>query len=386
MRAEKTDSTRAVIQVAGQEVEEIVQFEYSSDVLAVGDLCHYTVAPAPRKERRVFPIGSEVTLHLSHPQVQGGKRTLKHLGVLIEKTTESSPSAGTVVRITSADLGWHLLSNCAPLWYNLRRATYADLMDPGEKRGLMDPSFGLKGVRFDNELNRRLKLGAAVRRAAAQRVLDPVVAIQVEPGDTIYDKMVEYARRLNLLVNVSCDGYVQCFRPADREPPLYKITRRRGSPHNNVLQGSLFESAKTIWTEVECVGEQIGYEGPQDPNDPHAGKKRGQVKRADLLPFVHRLTFSDGEMYDRRLAQKQAEWKQKRGLFDSWYVRYRVPWHHQEGTWWECDTMCEVEDEELGVFGMYYVASVVYTSSRTDGEVTEVVLRRPGLLSAGGGE
>lgn len=387
MPTEIKNKTRARLEIEGQSIDEVKEFDYSSDVLAVGDESHYTLVNPNRKYTQALPVGAKVRLYLSHPEVNGGEWTLKHLGIVVDRNADYS-SQGSLLQITSADLGWHLINCCAPLYYNLRKATYADLVDPQKKGNILDPSFGLVGVRFDNKINRRLKLGVAAARAASQRVIDPILAIQIEPGDTYYDKMAEYARRLNLLVNVSVDGYIQCFNPDYQEKPSYRIRCVSGAraQQNNVIRSSMYESAKTIWTDIECVGEQVGYEGPQDPNDPNASKKRGSFYNRKALPFVHRLTFGDGEMYQRNLARKQAEWKYKRGLFDSFYVRYTVPEHHQNGLWWESDAMCDVEDEELGLSGVFYIASVLCSSSRTSGDITEVILRKPGLLSASFGE
>ncbi len=391
MPAEQKQKTRATLEVDGQLIDEVIEFDYSSDVLAVGDECHFTVSNPHQKYTGSLQIGAKVRLYLSNPMVNGGAKTLKHLGILVERNAEYG-TQGSLLRLTTADLGWHLVNCCAPLWYNLRKATYADLVNPTAKHTILDKSFGIEGIRFDNNMNRKLKLGVAAVRAASQRVLDPVFAIQVEPGDTIYDKIAEYSRRLNLLVNVSCDGYLQCFNPNYHRAPKYHLRCLMGSRanQNNIVRSSLYESARTIWTDVECVGEQIGYEGPKDPNNANAEKKRGGFHNPKALPFVHRLTFGDGEMYERKYARKQAEWKYKRGIFDSWYVRYTVAGHYHTSSdrnlWWESDLMYDVKDEELGVDGVLYGASVLYSSNRSVGDTTDIIIRKPGLLSAAFGE
>lgn len=44
--------------------------------------------------------------------------------------------------------------------------------------------------------------------------------------------------------------------------------------------------------------------------------------------------------------------------------------------------MVDVQDEELGISGPLYLAAVRCESRRTEGDMTSLTLRKPGLLSA----
>lgn len=384
-------STKARIEVDGQIIDEVERFDYSSNVLAIGDESHVTVTNQDRRYTAALKVGSRSKISLSNPAVKNGAWILKHAG-RITRRSHAISQQGSSLTLTCADLGWHLQNCCAPLWYNLRKARYPDLFDPsvfqrnrrGRRYYFLDPSFGLTGVRFDNNINRRLKQGTREVAASQQRDFDPVFAIQAEPGDLIIDKMTEYARRYNLLVNVSVDGKVQAFLPNYAAAPEYRIRNLSGadSAANNVIAAQMDEDARTLWTTVECVGEQVGTDLAPNADNPNATKKRGSVYHKELVPYEHRLTFSDSEMFREDLAQKAAEWKYKRGLYDSWFVDYTVSDHHQGGKWWEADAMCDVQDDELGLFGVFYIESVQCTADRENGDTTHVVLRKPGLLTA----
>lgn len=409
-----SSSTRVRLVSGDQTIEDVIDLDYSSDMLAVGDQCHFTVDNPGRRYTGALRKGSVVELYLANPSVQGPRSTLshrtpaqssatggsqytlKHRGRIIERAPEGSPTGGSIIKITSADLGWHLQECCAPLWFNLRQGSLRDLVDPARSRPgrggqplyFLDPSFGFKGVRGSNKINRSLKQSVKVAEQLALQELT-LFAIQVEPGDHLLDKVLEYARRENLLVNVSVDGFIQVWLPDYTEQPQYRIVNRAGE--SNIIQYREVDSARTSYTEVECVGEQYGFEGDtKDPNNPNATKKRGKVRSEDLpahlrssLPFLHRLTFSDGEMYNRGLAKQMAEWRYKRALFDSYFVEYTLEEHHQNGVWWESDFMCSVEDDDLGLSGNFYIQSVNCTSRAGEGDLTRVVLRLPGLLTAG---
>jgi prophage tail gpP-like protein len=267
----------------------------------------------------------------------------------------------------------------------LQGKTYESICDPSVSP-FFDKSWDFKGVRFDGNIKRQLKLGVAAVAAAAQRVLDPVHVIQVEAGEVPADKIAEYARRLNLLLNVSPDGYVCLYRPNYDQEPLYAFRCRDNDALNNIISAEVMEDARTLWDEVIVVGEQIGYEGSVDSQNPNATKKRGRVVHEGILPFKNRKTAADGEMYQNGLAQKQAEWMYKKGIFEAFYINYTVSEHHQNGYWYEANTMAHIDDDELGLTGNYWVQSVRCTGSKQGADETVVTLRKPGLLSAAFGE
>lgn len=390
--------TRATLEIqygdeAPYEVDGAVkEFAYASDVLAVGDLCTFTLVNEGGRLTDKLVRGSTVRLYLTNPEVNGGARTLKHLGVIVRRGARIGD--GTI-SVTSADLGWHLKENSAPLWWALRKGTFADLVDPAKfrvnKRGgrfhFIDPSWGIKGVRADgNVLNRRIKLG----RVGLQQQYDITASIthpiQAEAGEAVFDIQARFAQRFNLLVNVSVDGYIQTWNPDYTQAPLYSIEVKESG--TNVLDGELAESIESMWTDIECVGESLNQ--PQDMNDPlaaNATHRRGAYYApSGLLPFRHRLTFADSERVTREAARKQAEWKYRRGLWDALFAQYVVEGHHQGGVWWESDTMAMVSDEILGIAGPFYVASVQCESTSRDGDRTTIVVRKPDLLSAAAGE
>lgn len=370
--------------VGGRTVEEIESFDYSSSVMAIAEEAHFTVINKNGKYTPYLRLGETVEFELQNAAINGGAPTVRHRGRIVRRTPSMSNSGDTIA-IVSADLGWHLQNSHLPLWANLQNITYADLCDPASSP-LIEKSWGFKGLRFEGDTRRRLKLGVAGAMALSKQVLDPVHRIQVEAGEAPAEKITEYCKRLNLLLNVSPDGYIQCFRPNDTQAPLYTLRGNADGIGNNMIDASITEDARTLWTEVICVGDQIGYEGTQAPTNPNATKKRGKVSHPGNLPFMHRKTFADGEMFLGGLAQKTAEWAYKRGVFDAWVMTVRLAEHHDGRNWYESDTVADTESDRLGVFGHFYVESVHCSGSKTSADETTMILRKPGLLSAAFGE
>lgn len=369
-----------------------VNFSYSSDILQLGDPFSVTI-PNPRGQYTdKFLPGQTVQLHLRNPAVEGNALTLKHRGIITRRRMSTSPS-GSALQLDCADLGWHLLNNDAPLWYRLQYAKFYQLLtDPT----FIDPSWGIQGVAADNATNRLLRQRVNNGRAQAeidlQSPLGVLAQIQVEPGDKIADLINKYARRINRLVNVSCDGWLQVWQPDYNREALFRIDLHGFDDpvrlQNIVLDSYVDEDISTIYTITTCIGEIVGGDLTPNVADQNFAKQRGDWPEPAALPFLHRTAFTDPDIYEGPEAKRQAEWRYQRGIFDSWQAVYVVRGHWQQlsgqrAYWWESDQMCAVHDTVNGVFGKLYVQSVVYDRDEK-GDRTTVTLRKARLQAAFG--
>ncbi len=384
------DLSKTPPQKVTTEFIDTVAFTYSSDILQLGDPFTVVVPNPNGAYTGKLKAGSTVKLYLRNPKVQDNVRTLKALGVVVKRRVESS-GTGTTIQLDCADLGWHLVNNSAPLWRGLYGNFTKLITDPA----WIDPSWGIDTTNFrmDNEQNKKLKLnnGRAGVILSQQNIplLTPLIRIQSEPGDKVADILITYARRLNYLINVACDGVFQLFRPDYEQDPLYHIEYHdqgeASSSPNNILSAHVEEDISGRWTQAICVGEvvisKILPDKAQTTGTQNATKFRGQVNIEKQLPFVHRLTFSDGEIFDSKDSAPLAFWRTQQDKYNSFRATYRVKGHHQDGIWWEADTMCSVNDTVNGLQGNYYVSSVTYSRDE-QGDITEVNLRLPNLLQA----
>jgi hypothetical protein len=71
-------------------------------------------------------------------------------------------------------------------------------------------------------------------------------------------------------------------------------------------------------------------------------------------------------------------------MFDSKTATYTVVGHSQKGTFFECDTLLEVNDSVHNYTGIKYVSAVRYnrTLGEDGGTTTVLTLHDPGLLGA----
>lgn len=379
-----------------------VEFSYSSDVTQLGD--PFTVSVPDPRGRYVgkFRKGQTIRLYLQNPNVDGNARTLKAIGLIVNRRVRTNRD-GTVIQLDCADLGWHLTHTDAPLWYRLSNlpnineaVTLYDLLTNPD---WVDPSWGFRGISADNETNRllkqRLNAGRVQREIDLRQALGVLTWIQVEPGVKIADYLTQYSRRQGRLVNVSVDGYIQVWTPDYAREPLFSIDLRDlndpARTRNNVIEADIQDSIEGVYTDVTCVGEQIGLDiTQQNLADQNYTKFRGRFQNQFVIPFARRATFSEGDIYDEETGKKQALWFYQRGLFDSWSATYKVRGHWQKphgstrSYWWESDQMCAVNDSVHGLSGNFYVSAVRCDRNAQDGDVTFVTLRLPCLRASFG--
>lgn len=376
------------------ELVNTVSFSYSSDALALGD--PFTVdIPNPRgKYTDKFFVGQTVRLYLKNPHVEGGVRTLKKTCVIVRRD-QSCSMAGSTIHLDCADLGWHLATNDAPLWYRLQGSTLYKLLTDSH---WIDPSWGIRGLDDTTETDQRIKQGLNQGRVQAaldlQNILGTFVQIQVEVGDKIAGLVTEYARRDNRFINVSSDGYLQVWKPSYQRESKFRIEFHGfDDPNRNinqVIDARISEDVTPKASHVVCVGEMVGGDlAPNNPTNQNAAKRRGDYINQFVTPFYRRQTFADSGVFDYATAKKVAKWRNDRNIFDSWQAVYVVrghwqkPDHNSRAWWWESNELCDVNDTVNGIKGTFWISSV-RCDRNAQGDRTTVTLRKPCLEPAFG--
>ncbi len=379
------------LEIGGEEIPNLSSFTYTSDVRQLGDPFSVEIPDPRQKWGRLVTKGALVKLYMSNPDVNNGAKTLKLTGRVRNVKQKSTNGQGRVLLVSGADLGWHLTKSSGPLWYNLQRHTYKELLSK-----VIDSSWGFRGVRTENDTSRRIKLGRAQAALQIQNnAVKPIQYLGIGPGETVAQVLTSAMRYVGLLTNVSADGYLQAWNPNYRQAPLYKIEyhdreyERSLAAYNAVQEVEVESDADPLFTHVDCLWSVLW----QDPtkvsqNDPHPGQYHNQAIDKSLLPFYAPQSFQDGDQLSSAAGERRSNWKLKQNQYEAWTYRCKVRGHHQRGVWWEADTMCTIDDtvnidDATGktIQGNFYLASV-QCSRTAAGDVTNLVLKRPNLLSA----
>jgi prophage tail gpP-like protein len=293
---------------------------------------------------------------------------------------------------------------------------------------LVDPAWGIQAVGFGNGANRAIRQGrtdaqaAALKKqrkeqlaaslrqyeaeqaAAGAQALDLgatgvqnfiaqlsdfggfVPPLQIEPGQMCADLLIEFARREKWLVNMSSDGVLQFFVPNDSGEAQYSLKLYKSTSPNrnagNVKGARVSQNIDGLYTRVICVGTAVMPPEFSNPENPNAGRFWGVFDNLGSLTFPRLFTFADGDQYVKGMARRRAEWRWRRGRFDSFMAEYTVAGHSQNGIFWVPDAMVDVTDEVHGLRGKYYISAVRYNRTNDGGTTTTITVREPGQLSA----
>lgn len=379
--AKSTTEISALIGKPAFEYRNILEYSIDSSVLTVSDNFELRVAN-PSGDHVTPNRGDPIRLYASDPAVAGGAKTLLVLGIVVDIESVSDDEGGTTLSITGADLGWHLVNNCGPLFKSTMNITFARLLEL-----VIDSSWGFAGVRTDNDTNRFLnqgRAGIAPARSAVDVFIPPVC---FEAGEMIADKLVTYARRAKQLVNVSSDGYLQIFQPRYDTPIVgtlhfHKPTETTRDLNNVKGPVRIRQSIDGVYTDVSCVGSVAIPSVLPDRFNPHAGTFQAKISDPSQLPFRRSLTFSDSDAMTQQFADDRVKWKFNRGLFDSWTAEYTAYGHVLGGTFFAADAMIAADDTVNGIRKNLYIASRRFKRSVRGGTTTSLQLRLPNLLRA----
>ena len=386
-------STQMSLRIGGEEIQGIRTFSYVQDVMQLANPFSAEIPDPDSKWSKVVTRGAKAEVYLSNPDVNNGRQNLKLTGRVREVEQGTRAGTGRVLRVTGADLGYHLTRDSGPLGFALSRTTYKKLL-----QALIDDSWGFRGVRFGdaNSLNRQILLGRKqklLQYTAPNEV--PLQYIGIEPGETASAILTDVARFSAKLLTVSADGYLQAWNPDYNRTPAYEFEYHgideKDRSLNNIEEVSISSSADTLATDITCVGEILLQLSLPHPDDPHPGRKIGSAHNPALLPYISRETYTDTEQFSAKYCQANAEWKMKMNIFNSWAYKCSSPYHHQRGTWFAADMIVSLLDTVnhddssgvvRGISGRYWIPRVELHWDKDKGGGTSFMIRHKDLLSA----
>lgn len=386
-------STQMSLRIGGEEIRDIRTFSYVQDVMQLANPFSAEIPDPESRWSRIVTRGAKAEVYLSNPDVNNGRPALKMTGLVREVEQGTRSGAGRVLRVTGADLGYHLTRDSGPLGFALSKTTYKKLL-----KALVDESWGFRGVRFGdaNSLNRQIVLGRKqkLQEYTANNEV-PLQYIGIEPGETVSAILTDVARFQAKLLTVSADGFLQAWNPDYNRVPPYEfeyhgIAEERRT-RNNIEEVAVTSTADTLATDVTCVGEVLLQLDQVNPDAPHPGRKIGTVHNPVLLPYVCRETYTDTEQFSAKYAQVNAEWKMKMNIFNSWAYKCSSPYHHQKGIWFAADMMTSLLDTVnhddssgivRGISGNYWTQRVELHWDKDKGGGTSFIIRHKDLLSA----
>lgn len=262
--------------------------------------------------------------------------------------------------------------------------TYADLVDAA-LQVTIDRSYA---VVYSNAANRKLTTGVGIPSdpdAPSQQTKKAKRALKSHIGERWYEFVKRELDRAGLFLWAGADGNYILSAPKTDQAPAYRILRRRGETRNAVSVTSASFNDDTVGRYTEAVlfggggGRKLGH-----------AKIKGTQTDAEMVSygFKRPLVIRDAHVS----TPEQAEFFARRKLAETrragWALSYTVSGHTipslldsgARATWCP-DTMVNVQDEEFGIEGDFYIEKVVYR--RSPATTCDLTLSRPADLVFG---
>lgn len=402
--------------IGEDEVEfESRNFAWESDALSLCDSWS-VVLPAPdgkavATDGRRFPVswfvnnrGIKVRFRESDPDVDNGAKHLKMTGRLWTVSDSDDPNRGLQLNLSGFDLGIHLTSGHGEVFKNIRGVKWPTFIAMHVTNAAL--RWGFTGVRLGNLENKRTKIGpreAIDREVSLQQSSGSVVATlvqryQIEVGQSIGPILIEAAKWQQYLLNVSADGWLQFYKPAQTNTSsvMYWFFHepaeemRRDIPRNNVFGSRLSATTEGMYTDTQCWTSIVRrpQQAPAAQLDYNFGRYSGTFKDPRILPFTRRNTYTDQNQIGKANAEQRAKWMHDRSLFDSFEYSFRTYGHSQNGVAFIPDTICSLRDSVRDINGLFFVQKVRCVRDMVDdgiadgGSYAEITLRLPDMLGA----
>lgn len=200
--------------------------------------------------------------------------------------------------------------------------------------------------------------------------------MQARVGERWHHFLKRELDRAGLFVWPTADGNVCLSRPNAKQKPTYRIVRKRGQA----------VGACTI-EDFDYSNDTAGRFSEAVVYGRYGGKKYGRAKSKggyvdqEMVdwgfnrPFVaHDVNVANEQQAAFYASRKLAEFRRA-----GWSLQYTVAGHSVPAIGggravWAPDTVVDVQDDELGLYGPYYVESVTFRRPPT---TTTLVLQRP---------
>lgn len=275
--------------------------------------------------------------------------------------------------------------------------TYTELL----RHALKAVGLGDAFIHPDNDANRKSHAGAMVVATAPTieetTLEDGSASQQIVPGTsrTVYQSVTaKFGTRWGEFLKTQfdhgglfwwadCSGGFVITSPSRQQEPVYRIVRRRGITNApvNVLRHNFKKNIRKRFTKCVVAGHGGGRNFGRTKN-------QGEYVDEEMAALlggedVKTLQHHDPKARDPKAAFAMARRKIAEANRNGWQLNYTVAGHTapsllgggESRAVWTPDTMVEVDDDELGLKGLFYIEAC--THSRGPQTTSTIHLMRP---------
>lgn len=420
----------AVLEIASREIQTWEDYEWVHDLLVPGGAFTFRLPLMGSAERRLQVVDlfrqSDLSVrgYLARDPDHPSERALQLTGRL-KKLAVQGERQGTTLTVQGNDRGSELAgASCDPRVTVTAETVFVDVVRElcrpfgieveadgvrarliasgatvtrtrGEVRRAYSRALGVPGSEVDDVMVDRLLAGEgggfalAATRAEDRarrghgngRTASDVSALKLEDakpgvGETVWEYIDRHARRFGVLPWMSPQGKLILAAPDYDQEPSYTLTRRLRNPEaNSIVSGGVVYDYSSATSEVTVFGRTRSHDATRS--------RFVATAVADMLPDgIHRpLYIHDPSVRSQEEAARRALREQARQRENFEVLEYEVRDHGNDHRYFAIDTIADVDDEELGIRGEWYVVSRAFKKSRKEGTTTRLRLVPKGAIT-----
>lgn len=332
--------------VAGQAWDAWTSYDLDADYLTAADGWTVSARNPDAVQLATLVLGSPVQILVDTTPIL--------MGTLERIESSRSLDAGHVISLSGRDLAGALVD-----------------ASPGTAWAI--PSLSLAAAA--QKILAELAVPAVVLAAAEANV--PRLILRPEPGESFWDVLVRYARKLRLGVWMDPVGVLHIDRPDYLSPPVAEL----------VHATSLATAGGTNVMSIRYVDDITGRRSPVTVVGQSAG---GGLFAASTvlvgaaidptLTVIRPALVDDGDINSVLEATDRARWEVASRQFEGKHLTVTVQGHlAMPGVPWSPGQMVQVRDELHGIIGPWWVRARRFSRSLSTGSTTELVLHPPNL-------
>jgi len=342
---------KIALQIGGKRIENFVSYSVESDIYTADDA---------------------FSLELSNPEinVKAGQRCELYvndkleLTGLIDRVERSGDKSSARLSVSGRDLMGLLVDSCCEEGLTLEGMTVKAL---AERLLRTVPYINRKSIVYQGNL-----AGGTTGGSTAALLDAPHKFTQIEPGQTIFEALKQYAASRGMMFFCLPDGTMVFGRPKAKGKALYSVSCQRDG-RTNIIEGTKIEDFSRRYSKFIVIGQQQGTD------DITADKiNTGGVPVLDSdVPYYKPLVIVDNN--DGQSPALHANMVMGKARFDGFQLVYKVPGHRQGNRNWTINELCAVDDEVRSVHGTYLIYGRTFSLSKDEGTITELKLSIPGV-------
>lgn len=321
-------------------------------------------------ESDLFVAGDAFKLDLVNPEIEikeGARCRLEVNGVrelegIIDRIVEGYSKAGRKLTIEGRDLMGLLVDSYCEEYITLEDITLKAL---AQKL--------LKNIPFINTKEIIYGKGNKDRAVPLSTKEEDYEFAQIEPGQTVFEVLRNYALSRGMLFFNHPDGTLIFGEPVTSGSPDYTLICRKDGTGNNIMSSERVRDISKRFSKVTITGQKQGA----DDREVDDINFEGTVEDKSFpfkKPFVATLEF------DGQNPKKFANILMDKQKFDGFELSYKTNGHSQDGKNFQVNSICHVIDEIYGYDDDFLVYGRVFEMSKRDGVTTTLKLSRLGEM------